>query len=92
MDTNEGLLPELFPTDRGCFEEVAGGTLFLDEIGEMPFDLQVKLLRVLEARKIRRVGENQERSVDFRIIAATNRSLEAQVEKGMFRQDLYYPA
>ncbi|MBN1865724.1 sigma-54-dependent Fis family transcriptional regulator [Candidatus Sumerlaeota bacterium] len=75
---------------RGCFEEVAGGTLFLDEIGEMPYDLQVKLLRVLEERKIRRVGENIERPVDFRIIAATNRSLIEEVEKRRFRQDLFY--
>jgi two-component system response regulator PilR (NtrC family) len=75
---------------RGCFEEVAGGTLFLDEIGEMSYDLQVKLLRVLEERKIRRIGENVEIPVDFRIIAAANRSLSALVDEGRFRQDLYY--
>ncbi len=75
---------------RGCFEEVAGGTIFLDEIGEMPLDLQVKLLRVLEERKIRRIGENVERPVDFRILAATNRSLADMVKEGRFRQDLFY--
>jgi len=75
---------------RGCFEEVAGGTLFLDEIGEMPFDMQVKLLRVLEEHKIRRVGDNTEIPVDFRIIAATNRPLAELVDKKIFRQDLYY--
>ena len=75
---------------RGCFEEVAGGTLFLDEIGEMPIDLQVKLLRVLEEKKIKRVGENIVRPVDFRIIAATNRALSDEVANGRFRQDLYY--
>jgi len=75
---------------RGCFEEVAGGTIFLDEIGEMPLDLQVKLLRVLEERKIRRIGENIERPVDFRILAATNRSLADMVKEGRFRQDLFY--
>ena len=75
---------------RGCFEEADGGTLFLDEIGEMPYDLQVRLLRVLEERKIRRVGENVERPVDVRIIAATNRPLLEQVGEGKFRQDLYY--
>ncbi|HNY25741.1 MAG TPA: sigma-54 dependent transcriptional regulator, partial [Candidatus Sumerlaeota bacterium] len=75
---------------RGCFEEVAGGTIFLDEIGEMPLDLQVKLLRVLEERKIRRIGDNIERPVDFRILAATNRSLAEMVKEGRFRQDLFY--
>ena len=75
---------------KGCFEEADGGTLFLDEIGEMPLDMQVKLLRVLEERKIRRIGENVEIPVDFRIIAATNRPLAELVEQGRFRQDLYY--
>ncbi|MFP4579420.1 MAG: sigma-54-dependent transcriptional regulator [Candidatus Sumerlaeia bacterium] len=75
---------------RGCFEEADGGTLFLDEIGEMPLDMQVKLLRVLEEHKIRRIGENREIPVDFRIIAATNRPLRELVEQGGFRQDLFY--
>jgi DNA-binding NtrC family response regulator len=74
----------------GCFEAVAGGTLFLDEIGEMPLDMQVRLLRVLEEHKIRRIGENREIPVDFRIIAATNRSLRDLVQRKEFRQDLYY--
>ncbi len=75
---------------QGCFEEAGHGTLFLDEIGEMPLELQVKLLRVLEAKQIRRVGENREIPVHCRILAATNRPLLDQVKEGLFREDLYY--
>ncbi len=75
---------------RGVFEEAAGGTVFLDEIGELPMQVQPKLLRAIEQRAIRRVGSNTERAVDVRIIAATNRSLAACVNEGTFREDLYY--
>jgi DNA-binding NtrC family response regulator len=74
----------------GVFEEAAGGTIFLDEIGEMPIDLQPKLLRVLETREIRRVGANHHQKVDVRIVAATNRDLRTEVNGGRFRSDLYF--
>ncbi len=77
-------------THAGVFEQANGGTLFLDEIGELPLELQPKLLRVLEKREIRRVGGRGTIEVDVRIIAATNRNLRAEVEKGSFRQDLYF--
>jgi two-component system, NtrC family, response regulator PilR len=75
---------------KGMFETADGGSIFLDEIGEVPLHLQVKLLRVLQEGEIQRVGESRPQKVDVRIIAATNRNLEEAVEKGLFRQDLYY--
>ncbi len=75
---------------RGLFEEADGGSLFLDEIGELPLGLQVKLLRVLEDGKIRRLGDSKDIQVDVRIIAATHRDLGAEVSAGRFREDLYY--
>lgn len=74
----------------GFFEQADGGTLFLDEIGEIPLDLQAKLLRVLQEGEIERIGEERTRRIDVRIIAATNRNLRAEAEAGRFRQDLFY--
>ncbi|MEP3275512.1 MAG: sigma 54-interacting transcriptional regulator [Stappiaceae bacterium] len=74
----------------GRFELADGGTLFLDEVGEIPIDLQSKLLRVLQDQRFERVGEERTRSVDVRVIAATNRDLKTEVKKGNFREDLYF--
>ena len=74
----------------GKFELASGGTIFLDEIGNMPMDMQVKLLRVLEAKEFERVGGNKKIVLDARIIAATNENIEEQIEEGKFREDLYY--
>jgi transcriptional regulator with GAF, ATPase, and Fis domain len=74
----------------GKFELAQGGTIFLDEMGEMPLDLQVKLLRVLQEKEIERIGGKQTIKIDVRIIAATNRNLEKEITEGKFRLDLYY--
>lgn len=74
----------------GLFEVADTGTLFLDEVGELPLSIQVKLLRAIQERVIRRVGATDDHKVDVRIIAATNRNLEDMVQKGSFRQDLFY--
>jgi len=92
---------ELFGHERGAFtgalvkrvgriEQAHGGTLFLDEVSEMPPDLQVKFLRVLEERRVTPVGGNEGKDVDFRLVAATNRELPKEIEAGRFRQDLFY--
>jgi len=78
-------------SDRvGKFEYANGGTLFLDEVGDMPMPTQIKLLRVLEERKITRVGDNKPIDVNVRVLAATNKNLEKEVEEGRFRSDLYF--
>ena len=75
---------------QGLFEIASGGTMFLDEIGDIPNSLQIKLLRVLQEKEFTRVGGNETIKTDARVIAATNRNLEEAVEKGEFREDLYY--
>ncbi len=75
---------------QGYLEQANGGTLFLDEIGEMSQDTQAKFLRVLETRRVMRVGGSQEIDLDIRVVAATNRRLEADIDEGRFREDLYY--
>jgi two-component system response regulator PilR (NtrC family) len=75
---------------RGLFEEANGGTILLDEIGETSLGMQVKLLRVLQERRVKPVGGVGEKEIDVRVVAATNRDLETEVERGTFRQDLFY--
>jgi len=86
----KGAFTDAVQDRRGLFEEASGGTLFLDEIGELPLGLQVKLLRVLEDEKIRRLGEVRDVQVDVRIIAATHRDLMTETKAGRFREDLFY--
>jgi transcriptional regulator with GAF, ATPase, and Fis domain len=75
---------------RGRFELADGGTLFLDEVGDLPMEVQIKLLRTLQERELERVGGNETIKVDVRVVSATNRNLEKMIEEGDFREDLYY--
>ncbi len=86
----KGAFTGAFAAHEGRFEMAAGGTLFLDEIGDMPLQMQVKLLRVLQERKFERVGSNKQINADVRIVAATHQNLEKMVEEGTFREDLFY--
>lgn len=86
----KGAFTDAVGTQLGKFEEANGGTIFLDEIGEMKLELQARLLRVLEAREITRIGSNKVIKLDIRIIAATNKNMLTEVKEGRFRQDLFY--
>jgi transcriptional regulator with PAS, ATPase and Fis domain len=90
MGHERGAFTGAVNTYAGAFERAHGGTLFLNEIGELPLDLQSRLLRALESRRVRRVGGALDRTLDLRIVAATNRDLVSEVAAGRFRSDLYF--
>ena len=83
-------LPARVSDKKGLFQAAEGGTLFLDEVADLPLSLQVKLLRAIQEKKIRPVGDQQEIPVDIRLLSATHRNLNDMVRDGSFRQDLYY--
>jgi transcriptional regulator with PAS, ATPase and Fis domain len=86
----KGSFTGAFANQEGLFEKARGGTIFLDEIGEIPQHLQVKLLRALEAKEILPIGSTTPRHIDVRVLAATNKKLNKEVDEGRFREDLYY--
>lgn len=86
----KGSFTGAYADKKGQFQEAHGGTLFLDEVGNLPYEVQVKLLRALQERKVRQLGSNTDYEVDVRIVAATNENLQQAVEEGRFREDLYH--
>jgi transcriptional regulator with GAF, ATPase, and Fis domain len=90
FSATQGRLTGALKDRPGRFETAEGGTLFLDEIGEIPLEMQGKLLRVLQEKRYEAVGEDHTRVANVRIVAATNRDLKEAVDSGLFREDLYY--
>ena len=86
----KGAFTGAIKSNKGLFQAADGGTIFLDEIGELPLEMQAKLLRVLQEKEVRRVGGNERVKIDVRVIAATNRDLETEYRNGTFRKDLYF--